>query len=884
MRIGIRSGFSVICLLGAAAIGPPESMVARAGDKPCNCATYKAVIFNSVAADPDLQVGHYQENLVAETRSDLEDAGYTNIEVIPGSSTTGSRQDLERVIKDPCLRALVIISHGPGKSGAGEEDLEWVSTWGSRDGAGDADIRGWLVEAFGQGAQGHPCLKELTLHSCGNKQDSWMKLFGVQEEHFDAWKIDTTVVKMFWHQWFHSFEGPADPPKRPAPPALAPTSPRDFLPPQEYSPLFADPNVNEAYPTIGSNSRGDALILAPVKPFTAPVTQLEGRIRRADGVANSFSVTGSGFRMLGLPAVAGGADGFQAAVVGQTLNEGFSRILTFAVDRNGVRTAPLAIPSTTPPPDADQTNPRLTALDPEGRFALAYEQYSKAGRVAVRVAVLDGQGRVLQNLPVSDSGEDATHPAIASNGKTAMVVWQVRTKRAGLLPDETTIKGAWVSWSAGTLVVHPAGSIAQSSKLPGTVGAPSVAANGEQFLIAFGVADLATMVDVYTSLGSMERGFAAPRLLTSDLGDQLDPQVAPAGSGYLVVWTDYPRGIGGNTDVSARFLNGKADSLGESFPVVAGTGHQSNPQLAPAWAGQVAVVWTDTSNFKFLGPAKVVACGSCACGQNEDVAIRFLPVAPSLLGRSPAVNDGGVVNAASFTPPGSPGHASAPGSIVSIFGANLAAATVEAQTIPLPTSLGGVKVTSNGKPAPLYFVSSGQINAQLPWDILPPGTSSGVAAIVVSVDGVAVSPRNVQLARFSPGVFTFRSGTGPAVAINANGTVAQPAGSIPGTPAEPARVGEIITVLATGLGPVDIPLPDGNNSLDHLRTTTTAPTVLIGGRAAPVLFSGLSPQFVGVYQLNITVPQDAPIGETVPLQIQVGGITSGDKVTIATRK
>ena len=65
---------------------------------------------------------------------------------------------------------------------------------------------------------------------------------------------------------------------------------------------------------------------------------------------------------------------------------------------------------------------------------------------------------------------------------------------------------------------------------------------------------------------------------------------------------------------------------------------------------------------------------------------------------------------------------------------------------------------------------------------------------------------------------------------------------------------------ASGLGPVDQPLRDGMNSLDTLRRTTTPLQVLIGGVAGDVQFSGLSPQFTGVYQVNVVVPAGVSAG------------------------
>src|ERR1019366_1602239 len=129
----------------------------------------------------------------------------------------------------------------------------------------------------------------------------------------------------------------------------------------------------------------------------------------------------------------------------------------------------------------------------------------------------------------------------------------------------------------------------------------------------------------------------------------------------------------------------------------------------------------------------------------------------------------------------------------------------------------------------------------------------------------------------SPGVFAFN---GLALAIIATdptdpryGSLAAPTGSIPGLTTFPARAKDALIVYANGLGPVDSPPQTGNNSADKLRRTTTDLTVLIGNLASQVIFSGLSPQYVGVYQVNVFVPQ-ASAGNAVPLQMQLGGFTS----------
>src|SRR5207302_9831537 len=113
----------------------------------------------------------------------------------------------------------------------------------------------------------------------------------------------------------------------------------------------------------------------------------------------------------------------------------------------------------------------------------------------------------------------------------------------------------------------------------------------------------------------------------------------------------------------------------------------------------------------------------------------------------------------------------------------------------------------------------------------------------VTNNGVDSAPQTVAVRLFSPFVFSVQV---YAIAIHVNGTLVTPK-------AAPAVPGETLQLLTTGLGPVTPAPVTGNNSLDVMRSTTATPTVLIGGASAQVTFSGVSPEFVGVYQVNFVV-------------------------------
>jgi uncharacterized protein (TIGR03437 family) len=240
----------------------------------------------------------------------------------------------------------------------------------------------------------------------------------------------------------------------------------------------------------------------------------------------------------------------------------------------------------------------------------------------------------------------------------------------------------------------------------------------------------------------------------------------------------------------------------------------------------------------------------------------------------PSVAAGGVLNGASFAT----GQPVAPGSLVSIFGTSLASTSSAATTVPLSTQLGGVSVTFNNIAAPLNYVSSGQINAQMPFEL----TGASTAQVVVTNKGVASAPQSLQVASIAPGIFSLTGGQAVAYG-NTNYLFAAPAGSIPGLTTQPAKIldPQTLVILATGLGPVNPPIADGVGDPTTIHNTTTNPVVMVGNVQAQVVFSGILPGFPGVYQINIIIQAGTPTGNAIPLQIQMGGITTSNQTTIA---
>jgi len=211
------------------------------------------------------------------------------------------------------------------------------------------------------------------------------------------------------------------------------------------------------------------------------------------------------------------------------------------------------------------------------------------------------------------------------------------------------------------------------------------------------------------------------------------------------------------------------------------------------------------------------------------------------------------INSASFQP------ALSHGCLVSIFGANLAGSTASAGSLPLPRKLGGTTVTVGDLQieAPLSFVSPGQINAQIPFEVL----GDRVPLWVATAAGKS-QPYFVTLAASAPGLFSRSSdGKGPVLAFNQNFQ-----------PVDQAVPGSFLTLYATGLGATDPPAQSGSGGAgaEPLNRVVVPPEVFIGEYPARVDFAGLAPGLNGVYQLNV-VPQRMGSDRVF---IRAGGVSS----------
>jgi uncharacterized protein (TIGR03437 family) len=237
-------------------------------------------------------------------------------------------------------------------------------------------------------------------------------------------------------------------------------------------------------------------------------------------------------------------------------------------------------------------------------------------------------------------------------------------------------------------------------------------------------------------------------------------------------------------------------------------------------------------------------------------------------GKTAAVYPGGVVHAASFAP----AAPLAPGSIISVFGANLAPSPAGASTLPLPKTLAGASLQVGGYEAPLFYSSGGQINAQLPFEV---AAATRPQLIVKGADFVTV-PETITVAAARPGIFTTnQQGTGQGMIMDVANRLVDST--------NPAKAGDVVVVYCTGLGATNPAVRSGEAApASPLAKVVTPVTVTIGGQPAVVQFAGLTPGFVGLYQVNAQIPAGVTPSAAVSLVLSQDGVPS-NTVTLGVR-
>jgi uncharacterized protein (TIGR03437 family) len=195
------------------------------------------------------------------------------------------------------------------------------------------------------------------------------------------------------------------------------------------------------------------------------------------------------------------------------------------------------------------------------------------------------------------------------------------------------------------------------------------------------------------------------------------------------------------------------------------------------------------------------------------------------------------------------------------FGQQSAANTDLPNPYPLPTTLADVQVLLNGNPVPLFSVQPQQINFQVPMS-----AQRGLATLeVVQVStGQTLGSFPARVVQFLPGLFKadppVHTTTIPDTCGGLNGICFQalalnPDGSM-NSPSNPAARSTVISIFGTGQGVVDNAPADGDLTPDSQLTTPFKPRVILGTQFVDdnVMFSGLAPGMVGVWRVDVKIP------------------------------
>lgn len=209
------------------------------------------------------------------------------------------------------------------------------------------------------------------------------------------------------------------------------------------------------------------------------------------------------------------------------------------------------------------------------------------------------------------------------------------------------------------------------------------------------------------------------------------------------------------------------------------------------------------------------------------------------------------------------GSAIAAGSWATLFGTFAGVVQTTGQT-PVGTNLAGVTVTVASIAAPVYFVSSSQINV-----IVPAAAPAGLQPIQVKT-GDATFDGTIRILTAAPGLFTQDAATPPkGAALNQNFSL-NSATSV-------ALRGDIVQIYGSGPGAFNNPVTDGAGAPSTtLNTTKSTPQVFVSGVPAEVQFSGLAPGFAALWQLNVKIPTQAFITGRVPVVVYVDGVNSNE--------
>jgi len=464
--------------------------------------------------------------------------------------------------------------------------------------------------------------------------------------------------------------------------------------------------------------------------------------------------------------------------------------------------------------------PTGVAVDSEGALYVADEGRIRKVSNGFITTVAGGGTSLSDNVPATSAQMNPNGVAVDSAGNLYIAdVGSNRIRKVSTSGVLTTVAGNGTPGFSGD------GGPATSASLhyPGSIAVNSAG----NLYIADGLNNRIREVSggvITTTAGNGALGFSGDNGPATSAELYYPGGVAVDFSGNLYIADSYLRKVS-NGIITTVAGNGNFGFSGDNGPAT--SAELTATGVAVDSAGNVYVADQSNNRIRLLTPNALV---------NEAVAIAS---------SASASYQGGV----------------APGSLISVYGANLAPVASTGFSIPLPTSFSGTSVTINGVAAPLLYVGPSQINAQV-----PPGTALGPATVVVT--GTATQGTGtVTILEAAPGLFA--DGTGRAAALHQDDSFV--------TAASPAGGGEYVTFYGTGQGPLNVTPPAGQaaGSGAKLSSCLDTVTVTMNGvtSSGQYNFCGLASGFVGLTQINAAVPAGLPAGD-VQVVVTINGVSS----------
>jgi uncharacterized protein (TIGR03437 family) len=251
---------------------------------------------------------------------------------------------------------------------------------------------------------------------------------------------------------------------------------------------------------------------------------------------------------------------------------------------------------------------------------------------------------------------------------------------------------------------------------------------------------------------------------------------------------------------------------------------------------------------------------------------------PTVPSQPPSILSGGVGSAAAY----GAFPQVAPGSWVEIYGSNFATHSrtwdgTDFRGVNAPTSLDGTSVTIGGQAAFVDFVGENQVNVQVPSTVAP-----GPQAVVVTNPAGSSTPATITVNPVQPGLLAPASfllgGKQFAAALFADSFYVLPPGAIGGVNSRRAKPGDTIILYGIGFGAVQPDTPAGQ--IAQQSNMLALPfQISIGGAQATVLYAGLAPSFVGLYQFNVVVPSIAST-DSAALSFSLNGVPGAQTLVL----